>query len=32
MDMRSERAFLAAVLSTVRYPLILVDRKAGLRR
>ena len=30
MDMRSERAFLAAVLSTVRYPLILVDREGRI--
>src|ERR687898_3506978 len=30
MDMRSERTFPAAVLSTVRYPLILVDREGGI--
>src|SRR3954449_9773468 len=30
MDMRSERSFPAAVLSTVRYPLILVDREGGI--
>jgi PAS domain S-box-containing protein len=30
MDTRSERAFPAAVLSTVRYPLILVDREGRL--
>jgi len=30
MDMRSERTFPATVLSTVRYPLILVDREGGI--
>ena len=30
MDMKSERVFPAAVLSTVRYPLILVDRESRI--
>src|SRR3954467_7708662 len=30
MDMRSERTVPATVLSTVRYPLILVDREGGI--
>ena len=30
MDMRSERTFPATVLSTMRYPLILVDREGGI--
>src|SRR3954471_13331460 len=30
MAMKSERAFLASILNTVRYPLILVDREGRI--